>query len=100
MFHLYLLVYVKDKLGNTASKTIKISNICEIGDINDDKKIDITDLLLLKRHIVSGNKKAWKLTDKKLVTADINKDGKIDVTDLLLLKRHIVSGSNEKWKIK
>ena len=93
-------VYVKDRAGNIASKEIKISNISKTGDINDDKKIDITDLLVLKRHIVSGNKKAWKLTDKKLLLADINKDGKIDVTDLLLLKRHIVSGSNEKWKIK
>ena len=101
------IIYVKDKLGNTSSKTINISNIYtkeeviqKKGDINQDGKIDITDLILIKRHIVSGNNENWKLTDEKLKSADINQDGKVDVTDMLLIKRHIVSGNNENWKIK
>ena len=81
-------------------RKVSVDWICGVGDINEDKKIDITDLLLLKRHIVSGNKATWKLADKKVVIADINKDGKVDVTDLLRSKRHIVSGNKEEWKIK
>ena len=105
-------VYVKDKAGNITSKSIDIKNIDKTidnekpvekikrGDINADKKIDITDLLWLKRHIVSESKALWILTGDKLKAADINKDGKVDITDLLLLKRHIVAGNKEEWKIK
>jgi hypothetical protein len=93
-------VYVKDKAGNVSSKSITISNVYELGDINDDGNLDITDLLLLKRNIVAGSKTSWALTGQGEKSADINKDGNVDVTDILLLKRHIVAGNKEEWKIK
>jgi hypothetical protein len=71
-----------------------------VGDVNNDGKIDLTDLLVLKRHLVAGSKTEWKLTGENLVLADINKDGKVDITDIVLLKRHLVAGNNEAWKIK
>ena len=49
-----------------------------------------SDLMMLKRHIVSGNKESWKLTGDNLLAADMNEDGNIDVTDLLILKRKLV----------
>lgn len=60
-----------------------------IGDINNDGNIDITDLFLLKRHIIAGSREGWKLTGESLTAADINEDGNVDVTDLLILKRTI-----------
>ena len=80
-------------MGNQTEAKISIKNILipiQIGDINGDKKIDITDLLLLKRHIISGNKEEWKLTGEKLQAGDINEDGEVNITDMLLLKRKII----------
>lgn len=62
----------------------------QIGDINGDKRIDITDLLLLKRHLISGSKEDWKLTEEKLQRADINENGNVDITDLIMLKKKIL----------
>lgn len=72
-------------------ETKKEEQICVKGDINKDKKVTATDLLLLKRHIVAGNKQEWILTDEALKNGDINKDGNITATDLLLLKRLVLS---------
>ena len=56
------------------------------GDINGDGKISITDLSLLKRHIIGQS----KLTGEKETVADVNVDGKVSVTDLAKIKRVIV----------
>lgn len=63
----------------------------EKGDTNLDGKVDATDLLLVKRHIISGSKVEWILKEEKFKAGDINDDGKIDATDLLLVKRKILS---------
>ena len=88
-------IVVKDIAGNEVSTNIEITNIDKtlpeitIGDINNDGNIDITDLFLLKRHIIAGSREGWKLTGESLTAADINEDGNVDVTDLLILKRTI-----------
>ena len=88
-------VIVKDLAGNEVEVDIEINNIEEetiiLGDVNIDKKVDITDLLLLKRHIISGNRQEWKLTGDNLLAADINKDNIVDITDLFILKRFFKS---------
>ena len=61
-----------------------------LGDVNKDGKITSSDLLLVKRHIVAGEKQEWILKDDKFKLADINNDGKVTVSDLLALKRLIV----------
>ena len=88
-------IVVKDLVGNETRVTIEIDNIegepeITIGDINEDGKIDVTDLLKLKRHLVAGNKIDWILTENSLLAADMNENGVVDVTDMLILKRKIV----------
>jgi len=53
------------------------------GDINGDKKVDITDLVLVIKHYASypGHIR-WN------PNADINNDGKVDITDLVLVIKH------------
>lgn len=95
-------IKIKDLLGNEAEIDIKITNIKGtddskiIGDINEDGEVDITDLLILKRHIIAGDKKEWIISDDKITLGDINENQEIDITDLLLMKRLIVAkGGNE-----
>ena len=89
-------VTVKDLAGNEVQANIEITNIDKtlpeitIGDINQDENIDITDLFLLKRHIIAGSREAWKLTGDSLVAADMNEDSNVDITDLLMLKRKVI----------
>ena len=88
-------VIVKDLAGNEQRITIDINNIqvepeIIVGDINHDSKIDITDIILLKRHLIAENRANWILTGDKLEAADMNENGKVDISDLLLLKREIV----------
>ena len=89
-------ITIKDLAGNETQVNIEISNIDKnlpeitIGDINQDGKIDVTDLLKLKRHMVAGNRTEWILTGRALLLADMNENGTVDITDMLMLKRVIV----------
>ena len=98
----------KDKAGNEGSVTANVTCInkeqekpvdpvnpekpdeYKLGDINKDEKITATDLLLLKRHLVAGQKQEWILKDNAFKAGDMNKDGKITATDLILLKRLVL----------
>ena len=87
-------ITVKDIAGNETQVNIEINNIKKkiaLGDINRDEKIDITDLLMLKRHMVAGNKESWKLTGDSLLAGDMNQDEMIDITDMLMLKREVLN---------
>lgn len=63
----------------------------KLGDINQDGKITATDVLFVKRHLVSAKKQEWVLTGVNFKAGDINKDGKITASDLLLIKRLVLS---------
>jgi len=85
----------EDRAGNKGTATAKVDWIkkegdYQLGDINQDGKITATDLLLVKRHLVAGEKQEWILTGDKFKAGDINKDGKITATDLLLVKRLVL----------
>ena len=57
------------------------------GDANDDGEINIRDVILVHKHILS-------VTGETVVDtayADINKDNTINVLDLMLLKKLIVT---------
>ena len=85
-------IIVKDMLENETIAQISVQNIVgemQKGDINIDDKIDITDIILLKRHLIAGNRTNWKLTGDNLELADMNENGKVDISDLLLLKREV-----------
>ena len=84
-------ITVKDIAGNETQVSIEITNIDKtVGDINQDGKIDVTDFLMLKRHLVAGNRNSWKLTGDSLLAADMNENGVVDITDMLMLKRVVV----------
>lgn len=68
--------------GITASYSIAL-----YGDTSGDGDIDIRDLLIIQKHLVS----AKTLTDEYLVSADINHDGAVDIRDLLLEQKHLLS---------
>ena len=89
-------ITIKDLAGNETQVNIEISNIDKnlpeitIGDINQDGKIDVTDFLMIKRHLVAGNRDIWKLTGDNLSSADMNENGTVDITDMLMLKKVLV----------
>ncbi|ODM27743.1 glycoside hydrolase [Clostridium sp. Bc-iso-3] len=56
------------------------------GDLNGDKKVNSTDLTILKRHLLEIS----KITGTALDNADVNSDGKVNSTDLTVLKRYIL----------
>ncbi len=61
-----------------------------VGDLNGDNEINVTDLIILKRHVIAGSKTEWILTENALTLADLNKDGNVDITDIIKLKRTIL----------
>ena len=89
-------IAVKDLAGNETQVNVEISNIDKslietiVGDINQDEKIDVTDFLMIKRHLVAGNRDIWKLTGDNLSSADMNENGTVDITDMLMLKKVLV----------
>lgn len=64
------------------------------GDINFDGKVNIIDLLLLKRHILLEQTSIWGLNGDAFKAANLDsKDDKLNIIDLLLLKRIILTGT-------
>ncbi|MGI6197344.1 MAG: InlB B-repeat-containing protein [Eubacteriales bacterium] len=57
------------------------------GDLNDDRKINYTDVVLLRREVAG---KYHQTINKK--AADLYSDGKLTTTDTILLRRFIVGG--------
>ena len=86
-------VEIRNVSGNLSKIDIEVTGIVSekisVGDVNGDGSVNITDLLLLKRHLISGNNEMWKLRENRLKRADLNEDGNIDIVDILALKRII-----------
>ena len=62
----------------------------KLGDINGDGKIDVKDLVTLRRYMA-----AYEVDSFDKLAADINGDGKINTTDLVLIRRYLagISGT-------
>jgi hypothetical protein len=56
------------------------------GDVNNDGKIDVTDIIKIAAHIKSEK---FLQDDKQKYRADVNNDDKIDVTDIVKVAAHI-----------
>lgn len=60
----------------------------ELGDVNGDGTIDITDIVSIIRHI----SRTRILTDEKFARADVNADNSVDIIDIVTIVR-IISGN-------
>jgi len=56
-----------------------------VGDINGDGMINITDLVMLRRHLAG----VAPLEGKSLIAADLNEDGFVNITDLVILRQKL-----------
>lgn len=94
-------MYSNELLNGEYSQKFNVSMIIQsvlIGDLNDDGRVTILDLSLLKYYLNSGV--YLDNVDKELFdfAADINGDGGISLTDMGLLKFMINSGVNSQLK--
>lgn len=65
------------------SQTISLQTTAnELGDINEDGTLDLSDVRLLQEYLIAQKKTA--------ANADLNQDNQIDAVDLTLLKRRIL----------
>ena len=69
--------------GYFAGKVVSVAN----GDMNDDWRVDVKDLVLLMRHLAGG----YGVTLETAV-ADLDGNGSIQTADAVLLARYIVGG--------
>lgn len=63
------------------------------GDLNGDKKVNVSDVIMLRRYIAGG----YNLSINE-ATADVNADWKINTTDVILLRRFIAGGYDVQLK--
>ena len=75
-----MIIKLVDALGDTEGEVV-IN-----GDVDGNGKIDSTDYLTVKRHIL----KMSTLYSAYFEAADTDKNGSIDATDYILIKRHIL----------
>ena len=58
------------------------------GDVNDDGKVNITDVTVLINYLLSGNAAAVNVK-----AADTNEDGKVNISDVTVLINYLLSGN-------
>ena len=87
--------YVADSAWeNIDPSNVTINNVymlkeCEVsmyGDLNADKQVDLTDLIMLSLHLLGDS----ELSDNSLRYADVNGDGEVDILDLPYLRQYIM----------
>ena len=82
-------IVVQDKVGNKAIKTIDTKTIPILGDLDKDRKVGISDLLLMKKYILTGK----KLTQDDMQAVDFDNNKKLNIIDLLQEKKLILNGT-------
>lgn len=73
--------------GETAPSTTqpKPKTIGVYGDVTEDGEVDVTDVLVLSKHVA----KLVTLTADKALLADVSCDGEIDIYDVLMVQRFV-----------
>lgn len=74
-------------LDDAKTLTCEIKVERNLGDINQDKDITITDVILLQSYLVNK----FNFSEKVFLLADMNLDGKVNVFDFIILKRMIIN---------
>ena len=59
--------------------------VYEKGDININKKVDVSDIVIMNKYLV----KLEKFSEQQFFLADINDDGKVNVFDYILIRRKV-----------
>lgn len=72
------------------------------GDMNNNNKIDLGDILALLRHMAQVNSQdvhqrhpQWELTNQMIMIGDMNKNGAIDIGDILKLRRYMAASNSD-----
>lgn len=79
--------------GNLAAVSPKVISGCITvidylpGDLNGDRKINSTDIIMLRRHI--AGKYEQEINE---LAGDVNADGKHNSTDIIMLRRYVADG--------
>lgn len=72
----------KDFLPEVKSITIQVGEPFEMGDVNQDMKIDSSDAsVVLSAYASFSSGQGYHLTDKQMECADVNHDGTVDSSD-------------------
>ncbi|MBP5581886.1 MAG: peptidoglycan DD-metalloendopeptidase family protein [Ruminococcus sp.] len=61
-----------------------------LGDLNDDSKLNVSDIVALQSYIIGKSK---EFTKKQYLASDMNKDGSVDIFDLTELKKAVVKSA-------
>ena len=75
--------------ANSNLYTIKPNQSLDLGDVNEDGRLTIADVMLICRHIMGQT----QLSGAALTAADINSDGSVGVADAVLLCQMISEGN-------
>ena len=77
-----------DSTSATISVIVNKSSIFG-GDVNGNGKIDSTDYVAIRKHLLQNP----KLTGDRLKRADANSDGKVNTTDYVVVRKAIINGN-------
>ena len=67
----------------------KITSAFLYGDLNDDGRINMSDLFILARYI--ANWPGYEANTFNMLAADVNANGRVNMSDLFILARHIAN---------
>lgn len=74
-------------ITTTVTTTTLPAPLFPVGDLNEDGKVNVADIVLLQRHLLG----AEKLTVSQCKAADLYQDGIIDVFDIIILRKVLIS---------
>ena len=83
-FELVKSDFIIGKGSGTAAET------AVAGDLNADKKLDISDVVILQDHLLN---KSEGFTKEQYEASDLNKDGNVDVFDLVAIKKAVIKAA-------
>ena len=82
--------YTYDAVGNRKSKTVIVEKKAIPGDANDDKAVDVADVVAIVNKILGEPNNPFIEA-----AADVNGDGKIDVDDVVAVVNIILEGGGQ-----
>ena len=76
-------------IDTTDTDILRLATAGLLGDVNDDGKVNVTDVMLLVNHIIGNNSTIFNMAN-----ADVNGDKKITVTDVMVLVNMIINSTS------